>query len=85
MTDKNPPYYFLSNEADSDLDEIFDYTLDEHGFNPAVKYLSDLEGLFEPLVQNPNIGRERVELKKSIFSITEQEHTVFYQRKSDHI
>lgn len=81
----NPSFYILSNEADSDLDEIFDYTEDEHGFNQAVKYLSDLESVFWQLVKHPKLGRERKELKKDIYSISEQEHTIFHQIKSDHI
>ena len=85
MVDKKLEFYLLSNEADADLDEIFDYTEYEHGFNQAVKYLSDLESLFKQLVKTPNLGRERKEIKKSIFSIAEQEHTVFYQIQKDHI
>ncbi len=77
--------YRLSNEADIDLNDIFDYTEQEHGFNQAVRYLSDLENLFERLVKNPNLGRERKEIHRNIFSIQEQQHTVFYQIQKDQI
>ncbi|NEN23273.1 type II toxin-antitoxin system RelE/ParE family toxin [Cryomorpha ignava] len=85
MTKKILNSYILSNKADSDLDEIFDYTFDEHGFNQAVKYLSDLESLFWQLVKNPKLGRERRDLKNEILSITEQGHTVFYRIHQDYI
>ncbi len=71
--------FLLSNDADADLDEIFDYTEAEHGFNQAIKYLSDLECLFEQLVKSPNLGKERKEIKKGILSIVEQEHIIFYE------
>lgn len=79
MPEMNLKTYILSNEADADLDEIFDYTEREHGFSQAEKYLSDLENLLWQLVKNPNLGRERKELKNGILSITEQEHTIFYE------
>ena len=77
--------FLLSNDADADLDEIFDYTEAEHGFNQAVKYLSDLDNLFEQLVKNPNLGKERKEIKKGIYSIAEQEHIIFYEIREEFI
>ena len=65
--------------------EIFDYTEAEHGFNQAVKYLSDLDNLFEQLVKNPNLGKERKEIKKGIYSIVEQEHIIFYEIQEEFI
>ncbi len=77
--------YILSNDADTDLDLIFDYTDKEHGFNQAVSYLSDLEYVFDQLVINPTIGRERKDIKEGIFSIAEQYHTIFYTIEKNHI
>lgn len=77
--------FLLSNDADADLDEIFDYTEAEHGFNQAVKYLSDLDNLFEQLVKNPNLGKERKEIRKSIYSIVEQEHIIFYEIREEYV
>ena len=70
--------YELSEEADSDLDSIFDYTEREHGYDQAVKYLLELAHLFEQLVLNPNLGRQRGELKSGILSIAAEQHLVFY-------
>lgn len=77
--------FLLSNDADADLDEIFDYTEAEHGFNQAVKYLSDLDNLFGQLVKNPNLGKERKEIKKGIYNIVEQEHIIFYEIREEYI
>ena len=75
----------FSEQADFDLEDIFDYTEYRDGFNQAVKYLNDLDVVFKPLVSNPEIGRKRNELKLDLFSITEQEHTIFYRIVKDHI
>ncbi|OQD43415.1 type II toxin-antitoxin system RelE/ParE family toxin [Flavobacterium sp. ASW18X] len=85
MTSHKLKLFLLTKDADSDLDEIFDYSEAEFGFNKAVKYLSDFENLFEQLVKNPNLGRERNEIKKGIYSIIENEHIVFYEIHENHI
>jgi toxin ParE1/3/4 len=77
--------YKLSAEADFDLEAIFDYTEHRYGFNQAVKYLNDLDILFEQLISNPLIGRKRIELKLSLYSIAEQEHIIFYRIMENHI
>lgn len=78
-------HYKLSQEADIDLDEIFDYSEDAHGFNQAVEYLSELETVFNALVLNPEIGRKRSEIKRDLYSISEQSHTIFYRIRDTHI
>jgi toxin ParE1/3/4 len=77
--------YNLSKEADLDLEDIFDYTDNAHSFNQAVSYLSDLDSVFESLVIHPEIGRQRDEIKTGLYSISEQEHVVFYRILENHI
>ncbi|MDO5638056.1 MAG: type II toxin-antitoxin system RelE/ParE family toxin [Myroides sp.] len=38
--------YVLSEKAEVDLEEIFDYTCEEFGFNQAEKYLLEIESVF---------------------------------------
>lgn len=75
----------LSEQADFDLEDIFDYTEHHHSFNQAVKYLNNLDAVFEQLILNPVIGRKRNELKLGLYSIAEQEHIIFYRIKDNHI
>ncbi|WP_339894791.1 type II toxin-antitoxin system RelE/ParE family toxin [uncultured Algibacter sp.] len=77
--------YKLSEEADFDLEAIFDYTEYSRGFNQAVKYLNHLDVVIEQLVSNPLIGRKRHELKLGLHSIIEQEHFIFYRIMKNHI
>ena len=51
--------YELSQEADQDLDEIFDYTEAEFGFDQAVAYLNQFDVLFERLLENPELKKKR--------------------------
>ena len=39
-------HYKLSESADQDLEDIFDYTEVEFGMDQAISYLSDLEIVF---------------------------------------
>ncbi|MBN4085337.1 type II toxin-antitoxin system RelE/ParE family toxin [Flavobacteriaceae bacterium AH-315-B10] len=78
-------HYVLSDAADLDIDAIFDYIEREHSFNQAIKYLLSLEVVFESLIINPRIGRERNEIKLGLYSIAEQEHVIFYRVLKHHI
>lgn len=78
-------YYLLSTEADFDLEQIYDYTEINFSYQQAIKYLTELDFVFKQLVINPNIGRKRNEVKLGLFSISEQEHTIFYRILENHI
>lgn len=71
--------YELSLEADRDLDEIFDYTEAEFGFDQAVAYITQFEVLFEKLLHNPELGKKREEIKPGLRSFPKAEHIVFYR------
>lgn len=71
--------YELSAEADHDLEDIFDYTTASFGAEQAVKYLSELEDLFENLCLYPKSGRHREEIRKELYSISKNNHIVFYR------
>ena len=77
--------YILSIPADQDLEDIFDYTLSAFGMKQAVSYLAGLEGLFEQLIQNPELGRERKEIKPGLRSMVKDSHVVFYRIMNEHI
>ncbi len=77
--------YILSREADNDLEKIFDYTLEEFGFNQAIKYLEEIDEVFVKIINTPEMGRSRNEIKKSLYSLPTGSHVVFYTIQSDHI
>ena len=77
--------YQLSTAADHDLEEIFDYTVEEFGLDQAIKYVSEFEPVFEQLVKNPEMGRNRNEIKAGLRSFPKESHIVFYRILHDHI
>jgi toxin ParE1/3/4 len=77
--------YILSREADNDLEKIFDYTFEEFGFNQAVKYLDEIAEVFVKIINTPEMGRSRNEIKKSLYSLPAGSHVVFYTIQIDHI
>ncbi|MDH3503088.1 MAG: type II toxin-antitoxin system RelE/ParE family toxin [Nitrospirota bacterium] len=77
--------YELSHEADRDLEDIFDYTEREFGFDQAIDYLSGFESLFAKLVNNPELGKEREEIREGLRSLLKEKHVVFYRRLGNQI
>lgn len=77
--------YELSKEADRDLEEIFEYTINKFGLNQAVKYLNEFEVLFSELIINPDMGKNRNEIKSGLKSFSKSAHVVFYRIQNDKI
>ena len=77
--------YELSQEADQDLDEIFDYTEAEFGFDQAVVYTNQFDVVFEKLLDSPGIGKKRDEIKPGLRSFPKAEHIVFYRILKDRL
>ena len=77
--------YILSEIADKDLEDIFDYTFDEFGFDQAEKYLLEIEEIFQNLIANPQIGKKRDEIKQDLYSFPKDNHIIFYRILDNHI
>ena len=78
-------YYLLSEIADLDLEDIFDYTNHKFGFEQAEKYLTEIEDIFHHLLINPESGRTRNEIKEGLYSFPTDNHIIFYRILDDHI
>ena len=77
--------YILSEIADKDLEDIFDYTFDEFGFDQAEKDLLEIEEIFQNLIINPQIGKKRDEIKQGLYSFPKDNHIIFYRILDNHI
>ena len=77
--------YILSEIADKDLEDIFDYTFNEFGFDQAEKYLLEIEEIFQNLILNPQIGKKRDEIKQGLYSFPKDNHIIFYRILVNHI
>ena len=70
--------FFLSLDADEDLQDIYVYTEDKWGAKQAGKYTFDLYDIFELIGNNPKMGRLRRELGQGIRSLPHSSHVVFF-------
>jgi toxin ParE1/3/4 len=71
--------YILSEAADKDLEDIFDFTTDHFGFDQAEKYLLEIEEVFQILVSHPESGKTRNEIKEGLYSFIKDKHVIFYR------
>lgn len=78
-------FYILSEIADEDLEDIFDYTMNEFGFEQAEKYLTEIEDVFQSLLTNPELGKARNEIKTDLYSFPKDYHLIFYRILDNHI
>ncbi len=75
----------LSEEAAADIDDIFEFGEYKFGNAQAINYLIGLEEHFEKLKDNPDIGRERNDIKKGLYSLPYVSHIIFYRKLKDRL
>ncbi len=69
----------VSPQAQRDLKDIRSYSLQSWGAKQADIYLGKIEGAFYDLLENPEIGRERNDIKTGYRSIVIEKHILFYK------
>ena len=70
--------YALRELAVADLEAIWVYTVEQWGVEQAERYLKSLFACFEDLAENPQLGRQRNEVKAGYRSFPQGRHVVFY-------
>jgi toxin ParE1/3/4 len=75
----NKRTYVLSQAAETDLEQIFDYTEREFGWDQSIQYLSKMELVFQQLLITPKLGRERKEIREGLRAVPYQSHIIFYR------
>lgn len=74
--------YRLSRRAKSDLDDIFEYTIDQFGLRQAILYRDSLKDCFSLIADNPGMGRRADELGNGVRRHVHRSHIVFYVAKA---
>lgn len=77
--------YVLSEAAKNDLQEIYEFGIYKFGHTQATKYLYGLQGHFDTLTKNPEIGKQRDEIKAGLYSLPHVSHVIFYRILLDRI
>ena len=70
--------YQLRSLAQSDLESIWLYTLEQWGVDQANTYLEAIIKRFGWLAENPLLGKQRDDIKKGYYCFPEGMHLVFY-------
>ena len=78
-------YYILSKKSEEDIEAIYEFGLQKFGKDQAIEYLIELRSYFELLLKNPNIGKQRNEIKEGLLSFPFSSHIIFYRIISNHI
>ena len=77
--------YRIRSVAQSDLESIWLYTLEQWGVEQANSYLKAIINRFDWLVDNPLLGKRRDDIKQGYYCFPEGMHIIFYQIKDDQI
>ncbi len=77
--------YVLSQEADNDIEDIFEYGQYRFGASQAIQYLIGLNDHFKAIAKNPDIGKERKEIKEGLFSFPYVSHIIFYRKMKGYV
>lgn len=74
--------YELTNKAVADLNEIWEYTLENWSENQADRYYDMLLGICQDIADNPELGKNYDGIKCDVFGLKANRHVIFY-RKSE--
>lgn len=72
-------HFILSEAIKNDLEEIYDFGIYKSGHSQAIKYLEGIQVHFEALSKNPDIGKQRGEIKIGLYSLPCVSHVIFYR------
>ncbi|MAM30469.1 MAG: plasmid stabilization protein [Flavobacteriaceae bacterium] len=78
-------HYTLSQKAQEDIDTIYEFGLQKFGKDQAIEYLVTLRSYFELLLKNPDIGKQRDEIKEGLYSFPCVSHLIFYRVFANHL
>jgi toxin ParE1/3/4 len=72
-------------KARRDLDEILDYSFAEHGEEVAEGYLLTIGAALDRLIDYPELGLARFDLKEGLRSLPAGEHRIYYRIEGDRV
>ena len=71
--------YHIRSLAESDLESIWFYTVEQWSVDQADTYLESIIQRFTWLADNPLLGKQRDDVKKGYYCFPEGMHLVFYK------
>ena len=77
--------YRISKLAESDLEDIWDYTVDEWSIEQAEKYITGLLSCFDGLAEGHFVGKPIDHVRRGYLKLLYGKHYVFYRFSTDEI
>jgi len=77
--------YQLTEDAEADVDGIYEYSILHFGLQQARDYVNGLHGCFGNLADSPRLGRDYSHVKANARRFEYQSHSVYYTITSDGI
>ena len=75
----------VSEDAERDLDSIFEYSVRTWGYERAIRYAESITETLNRLLTFPMLGHGRGNLRPGIRAYSIAEHIVFYLLRDDQI
>lgn len=79
------PKFVLSKKADDDIEELYGDGYRKFGKRQAIKYLEELNLMLIFLSKNPEVEKNRDEIKIKLISFPYESHIIFYRMYKTHI
>ena len=77
--------YQLTEDAEADVDGIYEYSILHFGLQQARDYVNGLHACLGTLADNPRLGRDYSHVKEHTRRFEYQSHSVYYTITSDGI
>ncbi len=77
--------YKLTNKADADLVDIYEYGIFNFGIEQSSKYILGFQDKFQFIIEHKELGRSAEELSKNLRRVTYNSHVIFYKILVDYI
>lgn len=75
--------FIVSEPAKLDINDIYEYSILEFGWDRTVLYLMEMEEVFYSITQHHQLGTKRMYIANDVFAIPFQSHVIFYRINSD--
>ena len=76
------PHYEFTDQAELDLDDIIEYTLNNWGHSQATKYIEGIDELLQNLAGSPELGITRDNLFDGLLSFPYVSHILYYLKQT---
>jgi toxin ParE1/3/4 len=75
--------YKLTNKAVDDLTKIWEYTIEKWSEQQADKYYAALIASCQAIADNPEMGKNYVDISTDLFGFRINRHIIFYRKIAD--